>query len=128
MQTYFPFSTGSCFPPLTVVCYDDYDNIISFKSIPEIEIQLTSNVAVLSRLFISILIKINYSLTKANLLLDEIQYLKSNSPATRTREPFLLSQNIINENGSDELVDVCYVLFFCFIFVPYFLSLWGEGG
>lgn len=37
---------------------------------------------------------------------DEIQYLKSDSPATRTQEPFLSSQNIINENGSDELVDV----------------------
>ncbi|KMS65080.1 hypothetical protein BVRB_039650 [Beta vulgaris subsp. vulgaris] len=50
MQPYLPYSAGSCFPPLTVACYDDYDNMISFKSIPEIEIQLTSNGTVLSHL------------------------------------------------------------------------------
>ena len=33
MQPYLPYSAGSCFPPLTVAFYDDYDNMISHGTV-----------------------------------------------------------------------------------------------
>lgn len=39
---------GSCFKPLSVACYDKYDNYVPFASIPKLDINLISNGTILA--------------------------------------------------------------------------------
>ncbi|KAK6135231.1 hypothetical protein DH2020_031039 [Rehmannia glutinosa] len=45
----YTIGVGSCFEPLSVACYDRYDNCIPFTSVPKLTIALSSSGTVLAR-------------------------------------------------------------------------------
>ncbi|KAL3653639.1 hypothetical protein CASFOL_003320 [Castilleja foliolosa] len=45
----YTIRVGSCLDPLSVVCYDKYDNCIPFTSVPKLNINLSSNSTVLGQ-------------------------------------------------------------------------------
>ncbi|KAL8550899.1 hypothetical protein ACS0TY_000106 [Phlomoides rotata] len=60
---------GSCFKPLSVECYDKYDNCVPFASVPKLKIILSSNGTILTEAHST---KVDITLDKSKILIEEI--------------------------------------------------------
>ncbi|KAL8538004.1 hypothetical protein ACS0TY_000091 [Phlomoides rotata] len=60
---------GSCFKPLSVECYDKYDNCVPFASVPKLNINLSSNGTILTEARSK---KVDITSDKSKIIIEEI--------------------------------------------------------
>ncbi|KAL6508311.1 hypothetical protein OROHE_021853 [Orobanche hederae] len=65
----YTIKVGSCFEPLSVACYDRFDNLIVFTSVPKLTIKLSSSSTVLAQVCN---MKVDLAADKSNMKIKDI--------------------------------------------------------